>query len=135
MNLISWDNSLSVNVEKIDKQHQKLIEMINQLHSKMKEGKGNKFTEEIIGKMAEYTKIHFSTEEKYFDLFDFEESDKHKAEHKAFIEKVAEFQDKLKKGELSLSIEVLSFLTNWLTNHIKGSDKKYTKCFNEHGLR
>jgi hemerythrin len=31
-------------------------------------------------------------------------------------------------------MEVMNFLKDWLQKHIKGIDKKYTRCFNEHGL-
>ena len=40
MSLITWDESLSVNVAEIDRQHQKRVAMINELHDAMKSGKG-----------------------------------------------------------------------------------------------
>ena len=36
MALITWDDSYSVKVDKIDGQHQKLMGLINQLHEAMK---------------------------------------------------------------------------------------------------
>ncbi len=39
MSLINWDNTLSVNVAEIDGQHHKLVEMINELHDAMRQGK------------------------------------------------------------------------------------------------
>jgi hemerythrin len=101
----------------------------------MKDGKGNEIADKIIKKMTEYTQFHFDTEEKYFDMFKYEFSAQHKAEHDAFVEKVLDFQIGFEKSQANLSIEIMNFLKDWLLNHIRGSDKKYTNCFNEHGLK
>jgi hemerythrin len=135
MGLIKWDDSLSVNVAKIDQQHQKLILMINDLHGAMKLGKGKDVLGEIVNGLISYTTIHFKTEEDYFIHFGYPQTDSHKKEHIVFVQKVAEFKDGFEKGKLSLSIEVLNFLSDWLQNHIKGTDKKYSQFFNEKGLK
>lgn len=135
MSLIKWNNSLSVNVGEIDKQHQKLVQLINQMHSAMREGKGEEIIGDIINKLIKYTLNHFKTEEKYFDKFNYPDSDAHKHEHQDFVKRVNEFKSGYEKGRLGLSIRILNFLSNWLRNHINGSDKKYTECFNKNGLK
>jgi hemerythrin len=35
---------------------------------------------------------------------------------------------------VKLSAELATFCWEWMLNHILTEDKKYTKCFNEHGL-
>jgi hemerythrin len=135
MALIKWNDSLSVNVAKIDQQHQKLILMINELHGAMKQGRGNDVLGEIVNGLISYTATHFKTEEDYFNQFGYPETDSHKKEHIAFVQKVSEFKDGFEKGKRSLSIEVLYFLSDWLQNHIKCTDKKYSQFFNEKGLK
>jgi len=135
MALINWDDSLSVNVTEIDKQHQKLISMINELSDAMKQGKGKDIMEKIINGLVDYTVTHFKTEEKYFAQFGYPDTENHKKEHDNFVQKVKDFKDGFEKGELSLSIEVMTFLSDWIQNHIKVTDKKYSKLFNEKGLK
>ncbi len=135
MTLIKWDDSFSVKVAEIDKQHQKLISMINELNDAMKQGKGNDVLGKIINELINYTVFHFSTEEKYFDQFGYPGKASHKNEHAAFVKKVSEFKDKFEKAEVGLSIEVMNFLKDWLKNHIKVIDMKYSQFFNEHGLK
>jgi len=48
MDLISWDPSFNVDVEVIDKQHQMLVKMINELHDSMLAGKDKDVLLEMI---------------------------------------------------------------------------------------
>ncbi len=135
MPLIQWDNSFKVNVAEIDQQHQRLVSMVNELNDAMKMGKGKEVLSKIINGLFSYAATHFSTEEKYFDQFGYPDTISHKLEHAAFVKKVSEFKSGFEKGKVGLSIEVMDFLSEWLKNHIKGSDMKYSKFFNEKGLK
>lgn len=135
MALIQWNDSLSVDVASIDKQHQKLVSMINELSDAMKQRKGKDVLGKILNSLISYTETHFKAEEKYFDMYNYPETADHKKEHLAFVQKVMEFKTGFETGKLSVTIELMSFLSDWLKNHIKGTDKKYSKFFNEHGLK
>lgn len=135
MVLITWNSDYSVGIKQIDEQHKQLIAMINQLHLSMMKGEGSKVLDTIVVAMLNYTKTHFSTEEIYMQRFNYEGMEEHKKIHKEFIDKVADFEKKVSNGELGVSMEVMNFLKDWLLNHIQGTDKKYTKCFYDHGLR
>ncbi|WP_440945687.1 bacteriohemerythrin [Methanosarcina sp. T3] len=135
MPIIKWTDSFSVNIVEIDAQHKKLVEMINRLYDAMKVGKSKDVMGEILDNLISYTETHFKTEEKYFDLYRYPEKETHKAEHEKFTEIVTKFKKDFDSGNAIISIEVMNFLKEWLTNHINGSDKRYTKCFNDHGLK
>jgi hemerythrin len=135
MSLITWDESLSVNVAEIDRQHQKLVAMINELHDAMKSGKGKDVMGRIISGLISYTDSHFKVEEKYFAQFKYPDTAAHMREHAAFVKKVTEFQSDFEGGRLTVSIDTLYFLRDWLQGHIKGTDKKYSAFFHENGLR
>ena len=135
MALFKWDHSYSVNVIEIDLQHQKLVSMINELNDAMKQGKGKDILGKIVNGLITYTKTHFKTEEKYFDRFGYSGTNSHKHAHIAFIKKVSEFKENFENGNRFITIEVVNFLINWLQEHIKGADKKYSQFFNEKGLK
>jgi hemerythrin len=135
MSIIQWDESFSVNVTEIDKQHQRLVEMINELYDAMRQGKGKVVIGKTINGLVDYADLHFKTEEKYFDLFAYSDALAHKREHADFVKKVTEFRSGLESGKLSLSLDVMNFLSDWLQNHIKVVDKKYAPFFNEKGLK
>lgn len=134
MSLITWSDKYSVNIKEIDEQHKKLVGMINELHDAMMHAKGKEASLAIINKMADYTKYHFSTEEKYMKQFGYPDYNAHKLSHEKFIEQVFEFKKGYEDGKTGLSYDLLNFLKNWLVTHIQSSDKKYTVLFNEKGL-
>lgn len=134
MSLILWNNGYSVNIRSIDSQHQRLVEMINKLHDAMKKGESNAALSGILSDMAAYTLVHFKTEEELFAKYNYPMQNKHKTEHKAFVEKVSAFIEEFKSGRKTLSLDVMNFLTQWLTTHISGEDKAYTSFLNSKGV-
>lgn len=135
MSLIEWSEDLSVNVSEIDREHQMLVGMINELNDAMRWGKGKAVVRNIITGLGIYAASHFKTEEEYFDKLDYPYASGHKKEHSDFVAKVAEFRGGLERGKIGLTIEVLFFLSDWLRNHIEVSDKKYGPFFNANGLK
>lgn len=135
MALIEWKDAMSVNVAEIDRQHQKLISLINDLNEAMKQRKAKEVIGDIVNGLADYTVMHFKMEEKYFDQFGYPDTAAHKKEHAEFVSKVSDFNEGFKDGRLGLSIEVMQFLSDWLKKHIMGTDKKYAQFFNEKGLK
>lgn len=135
MALINWSDSMSVRVAEVDKQHQKLIALINELHDAMRAKKGKEVLGKVIDGLIHYTKTHFSYEEKYFDQFNYPETTTHKKEHNGFVKKVVDFKQGFDDGRTFLSIEITTFLKDWLLKHIQGTDKRYSSFFNEKGLK
>lgn len=125
MALIQWNDALSVGIAGIDQQHQRLVQMINGLNDAMGQGKGKDVIGRIIAELVAYAVTHFRTEEKYFDQFAYPDAANHKREHADFTKRVADFKAQFDAGKLGLSIEVMAFLSNWLQDHIKGSDRRY----------
>ena len=133
MAFMTWDDSFSVNVREIDLQHQKLIEMINKFYEYVGKDSGEAFRT-LLDSLVEYTHYHFSTEEKYFQKFAYPDEAGHKELHQKFTEKVLDVKNRLSHGRFVISLEITAYLKDWLTHHIKETDKAYGKFFNEYGL-
>lgn len=135
MPIIQWSDNLSVGIAEIDRQHQRLVAMINELHDAMRQGKGKDALAKIINGLITYTVTHFQAEEKYFDQYGYPDAAAHKAEHAAFKQKVGEFKAGFESGKIGLSMQVNEFLSKWLQNHINNVDKKYGPFLNAKGLK
>lgn len=135
MSLINWNDSLSVGIASIDKEHQKLIQMINDLNDAMKQGKANDVVGKQLDALVQYTVLHFANEERLFARHGFPESDAHKREHEALKDEVSKFVADFKAGKAGLSIQLFMFLKDWLQKHIKGSDMKYAPFLTAKGVK
>ena len=135
MALFEWSSELSVNVAEIDAQHKQLIGMINNLNEAMKQRKGKEVMDKTLADLFAYAQKHFALEEGYFTRFAYPQAQAHKAKHTAFVEKVYDFKEDYTAGKLSITLDVMTFLKDWLKGHIQGEDKKYGPFFNEKGLK
>jgi hemerythrin len=138
MALIEWNGGLKLGVAVVDRQHERLVGIINRLHEATLEGRGANVIGEIMDELIVYTATHFSMEEKYFAQFDYPDAEEHKREHDALIAKVSAFADDFQKAEHSsesaLAAELLQFLQIWWRYHMMETDSKFVALFNEKGL-
>ncbi len=134
MPLFQWSPELSVSVKEIDAQHKKLVDLINLLHDSMKSGKGKDVMGDIMKDLTDYTVYHFSTEERLFEKYGYAEFARHKKEHDDLTKQVLDIKSKFEKGQVSITIEVMNFLKDWLNHHIRQSDKKYSAFLNSKGV-
>jgi len=139
MALITWNDSLSIGVAEIDRQHQKIIGMINGLDNALRAGREADIISEIIDGLIIYTATHFRIEEGYFSKFSYSDAAQHKEEHAAFIAKVRDLTTEFTRGsgtgQAALGRKIMSFLSEWWRAHILETDMKYVRLFNENGLK
>lgn len=125
MSFFKWEAAYAFGIEAIDRDHQMLVEMIDELYDAMQNGNSKKILNGIVERLTSYAKNHFMREEVILKSIGYQEYEEHKSEHNDFIKKVTGFKQKLDSGELAFSVEVASFLREWLKKHILSSDKKY----------
>lgn len=134
MALLTWSTRYSVQVKKLDDQHKKLIDILNNLHDAMKVGKGKDVLGEVLDGLIAYTGDHFSEEERLMKTNAFPGYEEHKKEHNLLVLQARDIQSQFRSGNGVLTQEVMSFLKNWLENHILGSDKVYGPFLNQKGI-
>jgi hemerythrin-like metal-binding protein len=124
MSLFQWSETYSVGYPDIDSQHKRLFQLAEQLHAAMTAGKGKQCVSTTLANLIAYTKRHFADEEILMQSHRYPFYQQHKAEHQALTEKVVQFQQSFEAGRATVTMELLNFLSNWLTHHIGAVDKK-----------
>ena len=135
MEFIEWGPALDVGVEVFNDQHKQLCLLINRLFDAMHQGKGREVIGSVLSGLAEYTVYHFTAEEKEFDELGYANAQAHKAEHADFVRRVEELRKKHASGAFTVTADTLTFIKDWISNHIMKTDKAYEEFFHSKGLR
>ena len=125
---ITWDQSLSVGVSSIDDDHKKLLDIINRVDDRTDKSRAQLV--EIFKELRDYTHYHFSREEELMVENNYTLLSQHKAEHTLFISTVEDFTKRATDEQdlNALQAEATSFLSRWLSRHIRWSDLDYVCC-------
>ena len=123
MNRLTWNETMSVGVEKFDRHHQNLIDIINRLE----EGGSRREISKILKELIEYTRYHFSTEEEAMDSCGYEKAESHREKHRYFEKKVEDLVSRFASSRLDPEKDILPFLREWLYQHIMVDDRLYGK--------
>ncbi|HEY3281463.1 MAG TPA: bacteriohemerythrin [Armatimonadota bacterium] len=134
MALFTWSSDWSVGVPSIDLQHQKLIDLMNELHEAMRTGKGGDQIAKTLKELVGYTLVHFGNEERLMKAHAYGEYERHKGIHDDLVATVKELQQKVLSGNAFVTIQVMNMLKDWLANHIRGEDQKLGPYLTSQGV-
>ncbi|MTI59756.1 MAG: bacteriohemerythrin [Firmicutes bacterium] len=138
--MFEWKNSYSVGIEEIDKQHENLLGIGEELVYVMENiTKGLDQYDEIkrlLKELYDYTIYHFTAEEELMKKYDFIDLPSHQFQHKLFVKKIEEIDlDEFDNDQIDSTFKIMEFLSNWITNHILKIDPQYSKVLREKGVR
>ncbi len=131
MEMIKWDARLSVGSDVLDRQHQDIIKIINQLIDQPDEAFGAKPVTKILNDLVYHVRLHFWTEEKILDEKGYDDLKTHKNEHTEYrIEFVSLSFDLIRETKKEPQ-DLKKFLCRWWKNHILHNDLAYRNILRE----
>lgn len=122
MKELIWDDTLSVQIQEIDEDHRRLVELFNILNHSVAEGDASNYIEAVMEELISCTAWHFRHEERLMLKYGYEGFEEHKTEHQELIESARELQQKLLQEGKPVSNDDIEFLERWLIGHILGTD-------------
>lgn len=113
-------------IAKIDEEHEELFEIGERAYQLLKDKYINdKFDKivDIVRELREYTIYHFAQEEAYMESINYKRLFTQKMDHISFIKKIDEVNfNEIDRNQDEAIMELLTFLNNWLVNHILEKD-------------
>ena len=132
---VTWKDEYSVGIETIDNDHKMLLKLINQLQTSSLYYTGDDFDKEALTELLDYTKFHFSREEKMMEDNGYPDFDAHRQQHRNMTDEVINKVKDYEEDSEKTVDDLLDYLKKWLINHINGTDKKYSAFLIEKGVK
>lgn len=134
--MFEWNEKLSVEIDEIDEQHQKLLkigrELVDVLEITSDGIDQYDDIKRLLKELHNYTLYHFGKEEELMEKADYIGLPNHRFQHKIFIKKLEEVNlDEIDENQKDYTMDLLNFIANWITNHIMKIDKEYTPVVKE----
>ncbi|HEX9079377.1 MAG TPA: bacteriohemerythrin, partial [Desulfuromonadaceae bacterium] len=124
MAIFEWDDTISLHIPVIDKQHRELLSWISALNESVQKGEGAQVIGDVLLKLISYVCFHFEEEERLLLAANYPDFVSHRKEHDDFVKRLREIQEHFQDGE-ELSRNTLEFMSDWIVLHIRGTDQKY----------
>jgi len=123
--MFTWDPQLETGITEIDEQHRLLFRKADAVLEAVAAGQGAAEVKRTLQFLADYTALHFETEERYMRAAGFPESDAHAEIHarinRRLVEVGADFHARGATPALVADVEAL--MRGWLTMHIAEKDR------------
>ncbi|HIJ63150.1 MAG TPA: bacteriohemerythrin, partial [Rhodospirillaceae bacterium] len=107
----------------IDADHQMLVQYVNDLNRAMHAGQGRAIASTTLDKLVRYTVEHFAREEAILRDGGLVDIAGHQQAHADLAAKVRVFQKDFEAGTATLTADLMSFLREWLVNHVFKLDR------------
>ncbi len=126
---LEWSNRLAIGFASIDTQHQKLIEIFNNLQAAMLAKNDRAGISSALSALMDYTQYHFKHEAELMHKAQYPDRTAHLKQHDDLIAKAVSYVRRFESGD-SIDTEVLSFFRDWLINHILKTDQSLANFLN-----
>lgn len=122
--LVSWNDEFGVGIDTIDRQHMRMLSLINNIDEEIQEGRTYEQFAPTLHKLIDYTNRHFAYEEKLLEENHCPDAEGHKKAHVRLREELLRWQERVSEARTEDMNELMLFLRIWFPGHILNVDKK-----------
>ncbi|MCB1183916.1 hemerythrin family protein [bacterium] len=133
MQTFALPSGLKLGTDIVDRQHAQFFDLMNGLIEADATHVDPVQINGIIADLADYVQTHFRTEEELMERCGFPHLEEHQLMHAKFAARVEDFHRKFARGEIGIEHEILAYMVEWFTDHIRTEDARYADAFRAAG--
>ena len=134
--MIAFTEDLMMNVNSLDKQHEELINLLNnvELIGTSEHANAKEETEKALEFLGQYIEKHLSYEEELMLEYDYPEYPWHVTWHEGYIGQFRNLKGEYAKNGPSKEFThiLTNFLMKWIITHIRNVDSDFGRFIKEH---
>jgi hemerythrin-like metal-binding protein len=122
--LIDWDETLSVGIDEIDRQHQGLVDQLNQMFEALNQGMASEpaAISGSIDRLLGLLRPHFGYEEAWLEKARSKRLGVHRQDHQQVLGAIEKLRNRLSGGDTRAAYDILRQIRRWLVDHIVSED-------------
>lgn len=132
--LCRFTADFDVSSKRMNSDHGRIFDLINSIHQKVKSKAGLADILADLNELVDFTKGHFAREEEAMIASEYPGLAGQQKAHQNLLATVDDYHQAISQNKDVDLLEVMTFLRDWLYNHIMGMDKKYGPFLSAHGL-
>ncbi len=126
MTFVEWRDDFETGIPSADKEHRKLIELINELHGGLGEHPRPEKAVEVLEEIAARFSAHFRIEEDVMRGRQYDHFDSHRADHERLLGEVRKVIGGIEGGG-AIPADLPARLDSWFAEHFRGPDTRLHK--------
>jgi hemerythrin-like metal-binding protein len=134
MPIVTWKDDYNVNVTEIDHQHQQMLNLVNDLHASVESHADKADLKSKLIELSEFTRSHFSDEERLMEEHGFPGLDEHQNQHRILLQHLEELVQAVSRGNRVTFYSDYDISSDWALSHIKECDKKLGDYLNSRDI-
>lgn len=124
---IEWRQEYSVGIEEVDREHESLIEQINQLYEQLSLPMDTIAIETMLSDIQTDISTHFALEELLMQEAGFSEYEAHKQDHERLLDQIHDLVFHFSEDPESGKELLINRLSDWFSQHFRGFDARLHK--------
>lgn len=124
---LKWGAHYHVGVEEVDHQHEHIAAVVNALGDCLRLGSPRAQQAALLEELIRRAADHFEYEEKLMRRTRCPDYELHKAEHDYLAAQAMNFKDQFLSGVVNLDEAFLTFIRDWLRNHMLVADRRMSR--------
>lgn len=127
--LFDFDSEFKLGIEAVDQEHVKLVDMLNNVHALIAEGKKAEAQTYFCQTLSDYVVEHFAHEEKFLESIGYPQIDEHKKIHENYKKALQELLPLVASYDDAAFRKALTDTYTWILTHIGKTDRRYAKFY------
>ena len=134
MTPLTWNHASLIGVKAMDDQHGVLMDTLNEIRLALVLGRGRDQVNEALNRLIEFTRMHFSSEERLLEQHGYPGIAEHRDAHRRLLGQIEEAAIHAHHDDELHMQSMLLFLRDWYFDHVEGLDRQYGAWLNERGI-
>ncbi|MCK9284886.1 MAG: bacteriohemerythrin [Rhodocyclaceae bacterium] len=127
---MEWKSEYSVGIALIDRQHQEILNYINQLTASLNARDRWTVTHHLLTQIEDFMRTHFAVEEALLEIVGYPAEEAHVASHGKMKAHMAELERRSIKEDITE--ELIAYLCQWFIQHVLHDDMDYGRYVSKH---